>query len=258
MDLSSSQSPRTVTTCKQPGACSMPVLTLCARCPASLRSMFRSAEHPEKLTVAIIQQNCEEECETGTGWANTRRLVPSDPDPHCAREFCESEFGKPHCEAGRVRVLRMQEYEVALPSLWLSVALLLSRCDSVADQRGAQAWGPFFARFLASKVWNGQNYILQIDAHTQFRENWDSAFIHMIKKTPSYPKSVRSIRPLSLPQSELVGHRCCRPTLTLSEVASASAQHHFVGSRSRDTVLARLSGFSRAFLRRDTVRALPS
>lgn len=137
-------------------------------CPASLRSMFRSAEHPEKLTVAIIQQNCEEECETGTGWANTRRLVPSDPDPHCAREFCESEFGKPHCEAGRVRVLRMQEYE---------------------------AWGPFFARFLASKVWNGQNYILQIDAHTQFRENWDSAFIHMIKKTPSYPKSVLSTYP---------------------------------------------------------------
>jgi hypothetical protein len=58
-----------------------------------------------------------------------------------------------------------------------------------------EAWGPFFARFLASKVWNGQNYILQIDAHTQFRDKWDGAFIKMLKHTPSYPKSVLSTYP---------------------------------------------------------------
>lgn len=137
-------------------------------CPASLRSMFKKAAQPEKLTVAVIQQNCEAECETGTGWANTRRLVPTDPDPSCVKDFCESDFGRAHCEAGRVRLLQLQEFE---------------------------AWGPFFARFLASKLWNGQNYILQIDAHTQFRENWDTAFQQMITKTPSYPNSVLTTYP---------------------------------------------------------------
>ena len=68
--------------------------------------------------------------------------MPSDPDPHCAKEFCESDFGKPHCDAGRVRVLRMQEYEVALPSLCVSFGL--SMCsDSVADQLGVAGVGPF-------------------------------------------------------------------------------------------------------------------
>merc|ERR1712072_500945 len=137
-------------------------------CPASLRSMFKKAKRPEKLTVAVVQQNCEAECETGTGWANTRRLVPADPDPSCVDDFCASDFGEPHCTAGRVRVLKLQEYE---------------------------AWGPFFARFLASKVWNGQNYILQIDAHTQFRQDWDVALIRMMRETPSYPNSVLTTYP---------------------------------------------------------------
>jgi hypothetical protein len=32
--------------------------------------------------------------------------------------------------------------------------------------------GPTHARFIASKLWDGEEYILSIDAHTKLVENW--------------------------------------------------------------------------------------
>jgi hypothetical protein len=40
-------------------------------------------------------------------------------------------------------------------------------------------------------------YFMQIDAHTDFREGWDSNLIQQIKRTPSYPNSVISNYPPS-------------------------------------------------------------
>ena len=42
-------------------------------CRASLRKAFERADTPEKLFAGIVQQNCDHDCMTGTGWANTRR-----------------------------------------------------------------------------------------------------------------------------------------------------------------------------------------
>ena len=42
-------------------------------CPATLRMAFERAKNPEKLCVGIVQQNCLENCMTGTGWGSTRR-----------------------------------------------------------------------------------------------------------------------------------------------------------------------------------------
>ena len=86
-------------------------------CRATLRKAFSRADHPEKLFVGIVQQNCETDCMTGTGWGNTRRWVRQDhPDPDCVDDFCNSPEGMPHCNANRVRIIRLPEQE-ALRSL---------------------------------------------------------------------------------------------------------------------------------------------
>lgn len=36
-----------------------------------------------------------------------------------------------------------------------------------------EARGPCFARFLASTLWDGEEFYLQIDSHTQFAQDWD-------------------------------------------------------------------------------------
>jgi len=79
-------------------------------------------------------------------------------------------FRSPHCDAGKLRILRLDESE---------------------------SFGPFFTRYLSSHQWRGENYYLQIDAHTDFREGWDSSLIEQMKRTPSYPLSVLSNYPPS-------------------------------------------------------------
>jgi hypothetical protein len=53
------------------------------------------------------------------------------------------------------------------------------------------------ARYLASKLWRGETYFLQIDSHSHFKQGWDSNLIEQIKQTPSYPHSVISNYPPS-------------------------------------------------------------
>merc|ERR1712232_99186 len=134
----------------------------------SLRRAYERADHPEKVNVGIVQQNCDRECLVAEGWANTRRLHAGPADTDCIASFCESPEGKPHCDAGRVRILRLGE---------------------------AEAFGPLFARYLNAKMWRGENYFLQIDAHTDFRIGWDTELVSAIRSTASYPKSLLSNYP---------------------------------------------------------------
>jgi len=140
------------------------------QCRDTVRHAFERAERPENIAVGIVQQNCVKNCMTGTGWAETRRIVPSAPDVDCLTEFCASDLGRPHCDAGRVRILRVTELE---------------------------ALGPFFARFLNSKLWRGETFYMQLDSHIGFRNGWDNTLVEMMKKTPSYPYSVISNYPES-------------------------------------------------------------
>lgn len=141
-------------------------------CGATLKKAYERAKFPEKISVGIVQQNCDspDKCYTGTGWAETRRWVPRiGPDPDCARDFCESALGKKHCDAGRVRILRLDEID---------------------------ALGPFFTRFVNSKLWRGENFYMQIDAHTDFRSGWDVSLDAQMKATKSYPMSIISNYPI--------------------------------------------------------------
>eukprot|EP00877_Chromochloris_zofingiensis_P008761 jgi/Chrzof1/4138/Cz14g00160.t1 len=49
--------------------------------------------------------------------------------------------------------------------------------------------GHIWSHYLCSKLYHGQDYLLQIDAHTMFIPNWDSILINMLRACPS-PKPV--------------------------------------------------------------------
>ena len=47
------------------------------------------------------------------------------------------------------------------------------------------AKGPTWARYLASHLWNGEEYFLQIDSHLKMKDNWDERVIKMYQDCPS-------------------------------------------------------------------------
>lgn len=139
-------------------------------CGPTLKRAFQRAKNPEKLFVGIVQMNCERQCMTGTGWGETRRWVPAGPDPDCAMEFCTSSFGKPICDEGHVRMVRLEEKD---------------------------ALGPYFSRFLNSRLYRAESYFMQIDSHTNFRQDWDETMVSQIRRTPNYPRAIISNYPPS-------------------------------------------------------------
>ena len=126
-------------------------------CLNTLTGAFEKSHNPELLNVGLIQQNCVENCKSGIldGKGRTDFV---EPDPDCHKLFCESEIGRPHCEAGRIRAMHINEPE---------------------------SLGPYFARYLASKLWYGENWYMQIDAHMFFLQDWDKISIEMLKAAPS-------------------------------------------------------------------------
>lgn len=51
------------------------------------------------------------------------------------------------------------------------------------------AKGPCFARYEASKLWDGEQYYMEIDSHTDFVEDWDEIFLSELKATND-PKAI--------------------------------------------------------------------
>jgi hypothetical protein len=139
-------------------------------CGPTVQRAFANAKNPLLLTVGVVEQNCHADCMIGTGWASTRRIVPAPPDVDCVTEFCASEEGHAHCLEGRVKLLRLNESE---------------------------SYGPFFARFIASKLWGGQEFVVQVDSHTEFKQDWDESLKTQLRLTPSFPNSVISNYPPS-------------------------------------------------------------
>uniref|UniRef100_A0A6C0DPI7 Glycosyltransferase n=1 Tax=viral metagenome TaxID=1070528 RepID=A0A6C0DPI7_9ZZZZ len=63
-----------------------------------------------------------------------------------------------------------------------------------------EAKGPCWARYLASTLWSGQEFFLQIDSHSRFVKDWDKKCIRMMRrlKTMGVPKAVISHYPKSI------------------------------------------------------------
>eukprot|EP00927_Polykrikos_kofoidii_P069848 TRINITY_DN6550_c0_g2_i1.p1 TRINITY_DN6550_c0_g2~~TRINITY_DN6550_c0_g2_i1.p1 ORF type:complete len:645 (-),score=95.10 TRINITY_DN6550_c0_g2_i1:67-2001(-) len=145
-------------------------------CDETVAQALRHASRPDRVHVAIVEMNCRvEPCVTGTGWGASRRIVPVKPDEDCYDELMQKTDIRHHLEAGRVKTLRLNE---------------------------TQALGPFFSRFLAMNMFEGQSYIVQVDAHSKFLEDWDALVIAQLKRTPSFPRSIISnYPPPALPSS---------------------------------------------------------
>lgn len=125
-------------------------------CFNTVSQAYKKAKHPDKLFIGLIQQNCHSDCISGilTGG----KTEPVEPDQDCYKAFCETDDGKRHCEAGRVRLLDIDEPE---------------------------SLGPYAARYFASKLWYGEQWFMQTDAHMTFAQDWDAISVEMLKKAPS-------------------------------------------------------------------------
>lgn len=82
-----------------------------------------------------------------------------------------------------------------------------------------EAKGPTWARYLCSTLWNGEEYYMQIDSHTQFAKNWDEKCIQMIQQIKRlglsnkpvlshYPKEYTEYENLSDTNKQLVPRMC--------------------------------------------------
>jgi|TARA_B100001540_G_scaffold310229_1_gene327692 hypothetical protein len=55
------------------------------------------------------------------------------------------------------------------------------------------AKGPTYARYICSKLWNNEQYFLQIDSHTKFTKNWDIKCIFAIESLKKYNISQKPV-----------------------------------------------------------------
>eukprot|EP00955_Chlamydomonas_euryale_P039738 351491-Chlamydomonas_euryale.AAC.25 len=44
----------------------------------------------------------------------------------------------------------------------------------------AEAQGPLWARFLAQKLWHGEDFVMQLDAHCRFAQGWDDICVRQL------------------------------------------------------------------------------
>lgn len=161
-------------------------------CFNTVYNAYRKAKNPELLFIGLVQQNCHSNCRSGV--LSNLSMVDVPPDDDCYELFCESDL-KQYCS--QVRNLNIDEPE---------------------------SLGPYAARFFTSKLWHGEQWFMQVDAHMTFAQNWDATSIEMLQKAPSkkpilshYPPSAEvdldkhNLRPTS---------RLCGPIFATSDLES--------------------------------------
>ena len=158
-------------------------------CLNTLTEAYSQAERPEFLYIGLVQQNCNEKCRTGV--LDGGKIEDTEPDEDCAKLFCESAVGAPHCKAGRVRTLLVEETE---------------------------SLGPYAARFFGSKLWHGEPWYMQIDSHMTFMKNWDTLSVSMLQAAPSEKPILTHYPPAHTSKLGGVGSRICQPIYADSEI----------------------------------------
>lgn len=154
-------------------------------CMTTLSEAYAKAKYPSRLFVGMVQQNCEANCKTGI-LANGR-IADAEPDPDCYELFCKDHPSL----CPQIRVLKVNETE---------------------------SLGPYAARYMTSKLWGGEPWYMQIDAHMTFLQDWDEISLQMLNNAPS-PKPVISHYPPGhkmdlIEQSTKPGGRLCGPVFT--------------------------------------------
>eukprot|EP00546_Thalassionema_frauenfeldii_P007526 CAMPEP_0178916450 /NCGR_PEP_ID=MMETSP0786-20121207/12649_1 /TAXON_ID=186022 /ORGANISM="Thalassionema frauenfeldii, Strain CCMP 1798" /LENGTH=495 /DNA_ID=CAMNT_0020589793 /DNA_START=125 /DNA_END=1612 /DNA_ORIENTATION=- len=121
-------------------------------CFNTLSWAFGNSSHPDRLFVGLVQQNCYSDCRSGV--ISGKGTIEVPPDDDCPELFCQK-----HPEyCSQIRPLRLKETE---------------------------SLGPYGARFLASKLYGGEQWYMQIDAHMTFLNKWDEITVRSLHKAPS-------------------------------------------------------------------------
>jgi len=173
----------------------------------TLRQAFKNAAHPDKLYVGAVVQNCfgiDVTCRTGVEVkgkdSNGRPITEvSDrpPDVNGIEQFCNDPDYSKYCESGQIRALYVNETE---------------------------SNGPTTARYFASKLWGGETYFLQADAHLRFAPEWDRLYAEEVRLANSYPKAILSAYPPGFSEEDppykggSKGTRLCTCTFSDSDV----------------------------------------
>jgi hypothetical protein len=171
-------------------------------CPDTLKQAFTKAKNAQNLFVGLVQQNCEDNDKCRSGAED----VKADPD--CYLLFCSSEVGKKFCDSGNVRLLRMKD----------SLAL-----------------GPYMARYFASKLWQGEEWYMQIDSHMTFLKGWDELLIKMLNSAPSQKPVISHFPPSQdADLAKVAASRLCGPVFATSDLEGQIIR--FEGSNNYDRV----------------------
>jgi [Skp1-protein]-hydroxyproline N-acetylglucosaminyltransferase len=198
----------------------------------TLRSAFQQAEYPDRIHVGVVVQNCfgldGYQCRTGmqvygknekTG-KDMAKISDAPPDPNGIEEFCTDPDFKHHCENNQVRVIYQHETD---------------------------ALGPAVARYYASKLWAGESYFMQMDAHLEFAPHWDTFYIDEVKAAKNFPKAVLSTYPPGFQQfgeykGGTKGHRLCfcefSTNMVERHIIRINTNGAYVGGEPRPTQIA--------------------
>ena len=120
-------------------------------CPVTLVNLFTKALNPDRLTVAVVQQN-----------------VPGDID--CLEEYCKMMYLRSNPNTDEESIPSLEQL---LDSCPYKSNVLMKRLD------GLTARGPTWARSYGSQMIEDQEFCLQIDSHMDFAYHWDSSMVDM-------------------------------------------------------------------------------
>jgi hypothetical protein len=160
-------------------------------CPNTLKWAFEKAKHPERIFVGLVLQNCYEHCRSGV--LEGGRVEDVAPDIDCYKEFCDAH--PEYCD--QIRILRVSESE---------------------------SLGPYAARYFASKLWGGEPWYMQIDAHMSFAKDWDEDSIKMLQNAPTKKPVISHYPPGNMNNIDILktrpGSRLCGGVFADSDIES--------------------------------------
>lgn len=164
-------------------------------CFNTVYNAYDKAKNPDKLVIGLVQQNCHADCQSGV--LSNLSMVSVPPDDDCEKKFCETDLGKSICANKQIRVLNIDEPE---------------------------SLGPYAARYFASKLWYGEQWFMQIDAHMTFAKHWDATSIAMLTKAPSLKPILSHYPPSEMADLDRRKNfpctRLCGPVFATSDLES--------------------------------------
>jgi hypothetical protein len=139
----------------------------------TLKSAFDQADHPERLYIGAVVQNCfgldGTVCRTGLVVVGKNaegkdqvKVSDAPPDKNGIEEFCNDPNYQKYCDNGQIRAIYVHDTD---------------------------ALGPATARYYASKLWGGETYFMQMDSHLEFAKSWDAKYINEVRAAKNYPKA---------------------------------------------------------------------